>query len=232
MGPRRVAAASAEPDRHHVGRAGDGTLAKSHLADVEGRIAVDGEDRGDTAHAAVVDHLGGAAGHHLLGRLEDQPYPPRKRSGGVEPGECQAGAEQRGGVNVVPTRVRDPVDAGPPRVGRRVLHRKRVEVGAERYPPPRPVGRPEVGDQPGRRKALERYAGGIELTRDQLGGVLLLPSQLGVRVNPSAQRDQRWGKVVNGGDQVRLTGHIGEATAIHHGDIGTSTGQIVLEHRM
>src|SRR4029453_8305597 len=100
------------------------------------------------------------------------------------------------------------------------------------YSSQRPVGGAEVGDQPGGGEALERYAGSVELGGYQLGGVLLLPSQLGVRVNLAAQRDQRWRKVVNGGDHVGLTGHIGEATAIDRGPCRASTRELAIEHAM
>jgi len=47
----------------------------------------------------------------------------------VQPLQGQPGPEQAGGVDVVTTGVSQPVDGGPPGVGRAVLQRKGVEVG-------------------------------------------------------------------------------------------------------
>ena len=74
MRPGGVAARTLEPDRHSVGRGGDGTLTDPDLADREGRVAVEGEDGVDAGHLARLDQHAGPAGNRLLGRLEHQPH--------------------------------------------------------------------------------------------------------------------------------------------------------------
>ena len=48
------------------------------LADVEGRVAVQAEDPLDAVERAQLDQRQRAAGHHLLGGLEEQPDPARR----------------------------------------------------------------------------------------------------------------------------------------------------------
>jgi hypothetical protein len=104
------------------------------------------------------------------------------------------------------------------------LYGQRVEVGAKGDASGGLAGRAEVDDESRRREPLERDAGGVELGGYQLGGVLLLPGELGVRVDLATQRNQRWGQVVDVGDQVGMTGHGGEATAPRVRLVGASTG--------
>ena len=74
------------------------------LADVQPRVAVQGEDPVNRGDAAGRQHVQRAA-WHLLGRLEDQPDPAGQRPGRRRPGQEQAGAEQHRGVHVMPAGV-------------------------------------------------------------------------------------------------------------------------------
>ena len=126
-----------------------------------------------------------------------------------EVGEHQAGAEHGGGVHVVPAGVADTRD------GRGVGHvlaveqRQRVDVRAQRHDR---LAVADVADQPG---AVGQHLW-LEARRDQAlpdhrGGALLLPGQLGVRVQVATQRDELVGVGLDHGgegrEQLRLDAH-------------------------
>ncbi len=94
----------------------------------------------------------GSPGHHLLGRLEEQPHPAGQQALGVHPGERRRGADERRGVHVVAAGVRDARHGADPRVAGRLLHRQRVEVGAQPHDRAG-AALAQVGDEPGARRA-------------------------------------------------------------------------------
>ena len=102
-------------------------------ADVERGVAVQGEDPARHRRARRPPSLQRAAGHDLLGRLEDQAHPPGQQPAHGAGRQREARAQQRGGVDVVPARV---ADAGHRRSAhgdrRHVVQRQGVEVGAQR----------------------------------------------------------------------------------------------------
>ena len=103
------------------------------LAEVEGRVAVEAEDLVDLVEGAELDQRGRAAGHDLLGGLEQQAYAAGQLAAAVHLGQGEAGADQAGRVHVVPARVRDAGAGADPGVGGQVVDRERVEVGAQRH---------------------------------------------------------------------------------------------------
>ena len=100
------------------------------------RVGVQAEDPGDAIERTGLDRHQRAAGHDLLGRLEDQPHPAGQLVGDCR--ERQAGAEQRGRVHVVAAGVGHTLDGAGPGVVGPVLDRQRVEVGAQRDHRPGP----------------------------------------------------------------------------------------------
>ena len=146
---RGVAAGAGQGHVEVVGRAGDRALAQADPADVQGRVAVQAEDPLDTVERAQLDQRQRAAGHHLLGGLEEQPDPAGQQPGVVDAAERDRGADQGGGVHVVAAGVGDALDGAGPRVRGEVGHRQRVEVGAQRDDRP---GVADLGDQAGPRQ--------------------------------------------------------------------------------
>ncbi len=62
-------------------------------------------DLGDAVEHARRDQVDRAAGHDLLGGLEDQPHGPGQPALAVHLGEHETGAERDGGVHVVAERL-------------------------------------------------------------------------------------------------------------------------------
>ena len=142
----------------------------------------------DVLERAACDQLQGAAGHDLLGRLEQQPHAAAQLTGLLELGERDARAHQGGGVHVVAAGVRDARDRARPRLAAAVVDRQRVEVGAKRDD--RALLRTEVRDQPAAREQLHPHSRLVEPLGYEGGGALLLPGELGVRVEVAAEVDQ------------------------------------------
>jgi hypothetical protein len=96
-----------------------------------------------TGHRARRDRVDRAAGHQLLGRLENQPQPDRQLR---RPGQRERGAQQDRGVPVVPAGMRGVGHRrgvhGPGPLG----HRQRIHVGPQRDS--RLAVRAEVAGQP------------------------------------------------------------------------------------
>jgi hypothetical protein len=147
---------------------------------------VQGGDEADPLEQPGPDHLQGAAGGELLGRLEDQPYGAAQVQTGL--GEGEAGAGEHGGVHVVTAGVADPSHPGPVGDVLDVGDGQGVDVGAQGHD--RAAGA-DVTDQPGAGVQDARgQAGGGQLAGDPLGGGPLLPAEFGVGVQVPAQRDQ------------------------------------------
>ncbi len=89
------AAAALEAHLDPVGGAGQRAEAQPHLADVDARVAVQGEDPLDVVEGAQPHQVDGAAGHDLLGGLEEQPHPAVEQPGGRRPRPAR-GPRRRG----------------------------------------------------------------------------------------------------------------------------------------
>ena len=85
-----------------------------------------------------------AAGHDLLGRLEEQPHPAGQQAPVVHLASASAAPTSAAVCTSCPHAWATPVDGAAPGVVGQVLHRQRVHVGSQRDD--RPVGA-EVGDQ-------------------------------------------------------------------------------------
>ncbi len=141
---RRVPARRVQRDLDLVGGRRDRPGPHRDLADRQPRIAVQREDPRHPGQRARRDGVDRAAGHQLLGGLEDQPHADRQLG---HRRQRQRRAQQHRGVRVVAAGVRD---VGHHRRVRRtgaLGHRQRVHVGAQRDP--RPVLRAEVAGQAG-----------------------------------------------------------------------------------
>ena len=152
-------------------------------------VAVQAEDVLDVVEGAGGDHLERAAGHDLLGRLEEQPDPARERRRARAPRPARARRRPaRRCARRGRRRARRPSTVLRPRVVASVVDGQRVEVGAQRD---ERAGRRRRARRSGRSwAAAGRQAGLLEPVGDQGGGALLLPGQLGVGVQVAAERDQ------------------------------------------
>ena len=144
-----VAAAARERDLDLVGGGGDGADAQADLAGVEAGVAVQREDAVDPDEAVLGHDVLGAAGHELLGGLEDEAGADAR---GDEPVldrlERERRADERGRVHVVPAGVADAVGLRREVEAGLLADRQGVDVGAQRDAV-RGLGRAEVGDEPG-----------------------------------------------------------------------------------
>ena len=142
--PRGVPALAAQQHVEVVGGAGERALAETDRADVDPGVGVQAEDARDAVEDAGLDRHQRAAGHDLLGRLEDQPHPAGQRV--RDRGQRQAGAEQGRGVHVVAAGVRHALDGAHPGVVGAVVDGERVQVGTQGHQ--RTVTGPDVDDEP------------------------------------------------------------------------------------
>ena len=181
--PARPLEAHLEP----VGGAGERAGPQAHLADVDARVAVQGEDPLHVLEHPEAHQVQGAPGHDLLGRLEEQPDPAGQQPAGMGLGQGEPGPDQRGGVHVVAAGVGDAGSGAGPRVGRGVLDGQGVEVGAQRDDT---VALADLGDQPGLGQARDPPPGLGHPGGHDRGGPVLGPRQLGVRVQVAAQLDE------------------------------------------
>ena len=153
-------------------------------ADLQPRVAVQREDPRHPGQRAGGDRVDRAAGHQLLGGLEDQPHADRQLG---HRRQRQRGAEQHRGMRVVAAGVRDVGHHRGVRHSGPLGHRQRIHVGPQRDA--RPVLGPEIADQAGAAGQHLRVEAGVgELRRDELGGGELLPAQLRVGVDVPAPR--------------------------------------------
>ena len=165
-------------------------------ADREMRIAVQREDPRHPGQRARGDRVDRAAGHQLLGRLEDQPDAHRQLG---RRGQRHRRPQQHRGVRVVPAGVGDARHQR--RIGRTgaLVERQRVHVRTQRHP--RSVVGPEVAQQTcaaGQHLGVQARVG--QLRRNELSGGELLAAQLGMLVQMAAPPHQ---VVVVGGQPAR-----------------------------
>ncbi len=192
MRPRRVPAVRLQRDLDLIGRRRDRARPHRDLADRQPRVAVQREDPRHARQRTGRDRVDRAAGHQLLGGLEDQPHTDRQFG---HRRQRQRRSEQDRGVRVVTAGMGD---VGHHRRVRRagpLGHRQRVHVGPQRDP--RPVLGPEVAGQPcsaGQHLRVEARVG--QMGGDELGGRELLSPQLGVGVDvpAPARRGRRSGR--------------------------------------
>ncbi len=147
----------------------------------------------------------GPSGHHLLGGLEHQADAYGESPVLRVAGESARGTQQRGGVHVVAARVRDTGHGRAPRVGGLVGDRQCVEVGTQGDDRPGAVA--DLRHQPGRVAAGRLDAELVQPSGHHVGGALLLPGQLGMGVQVTADVEQVGHECVDGRDEVRGRGH-------------------------
>ena len=156
---------------------------------------------------ALVDHVDRAAGHRLLGRLEDQPHAPVHAEAVARARQDAGGPEDDRGVHVVAARVGDPVDLRAVADVLLVLHGEGVDVGPEGDDRAVAGAEHDVAHEPG--AGFEPLRGQPEVAQvlaHPARGCLLLPGQLRVRVQVAAHLGEQ-----------RLVGGHGVA---HQGDDG------------
>ncbi len=231
MRPRRVPTRRVENDLDRVCSRGDRAQTHSDLACLESRIAVQSKDSGHAVERAGSDDVECTTRHDFLGGLEDQPNPDGKFG---QRGQSQSGAEQDGGVGVVPACMRHTGDRGRVRRPGRLLHRQSVHVGAKCDS--RPL-RSDVAREPGATgKDLRRQPSGGEAGRDEFGGRVFAASQLRVGMDVSTPRDEVVGVRVNprvdcrvhrrstpSNRRVRCSGSDATRTAVRANAIAPST---------
>ena len=161
-----------------------------------------GEDPAHPGQRARADRVDGAAGHQLLGGLEDQPQRNRQFR---HPRQRQRGSQQDRGMRVVAAGVRRVGHGRFIRGTGPLGHRQRVHVGAQRDP--RFVFGAEIAGQPrpaGQHLRVEPHVG--QPFGDELCGGVFLAAQLRVAVEVPPPGDQVIGML----GQPRI-GDIGEA---------------------
>ena len=182
-------------------------VAQADVADVERRVAVEHEDPVDLVEGAAPISVEGAAGHDLLGGLEEEPDPAAaRRPRAWVSASAEAGADQAGGVHVVAAGVGDAGVVLAHGSAGGVVDRQRVEVGTQRHDRPAVA---EVGDQAG---ALDpRDARPAAASRSATTAVVrcLRPRELGVGVEVAAELDQLVGVLLDDGLDDR--GGVGQA---------------------
>ena len=159
---------------------GQRALAQPDLADVEAGVAVHGEHGVHAVERARGDGVVGAAGHDLLGGLEDAAH----RDAALDQGrlarlEGEQRPEQRDDVHVVAARVADARGEGGEVEAGALTHRQGVHVGAQRDAV-LGVGRADVGEQAGAGQQTHPDARGVEAAGHGLGRARLLAGQLGM----------------------------------------------------
>ena len=173
MRSRGVPALAVQRDLDVVGGRRDRPGPHRDPSDGQPRIAVQREDPRHPVDRARRDGVDRAAGHQLLGGLEDQPNTDRQLGHRVQ---RERRAEQHRGVRVVAAGVRD---VGHHRgVGHSgaVGHRQRIHIGAQRDA--RAVLGTEVADQAGAAGKHLRVQPGVgELGGDELRGGELLAAR-------------------------------------------------------
>ena len=194
-GPRGVAALAGEQHVEGVGGAGERALPQADGADVEARVGVQAEDPGDPVERPGLDRHQGAAGHDLLGRLEDQAHPARHLVG--ERGERQAGrraARRRAGRGH--RRARHPGRCWPTGRGMRSSTGSASRSARRAITGPGPE--PMSTTSPLRGSGAGHEPGLVEALGDHRRRPLLGPRQLGVGVQVAPELDQL------GGEQLDL----------------------------
>ena len=161
----------------------------------QSRVAVQREDARHAVERARGDGVDRAAGHQLLGGLEDQPHADRqlghRASASAAPSSTAVCASWPQACATLGT---TEAYVHPGALG----HRQRVHIGAQRDA--RPVLRTEVADQARSAGQHLRVQPGVgQMRRDELSGGELLAPQFGVGVDVPAPGHQL---VVVGGEPV------------------------------
>ena len=184
MRPRGVPTRRGEPQFDEVCGGGQRTFAQPDLADLEPRVAVQPVDPLDAVHRAGGDHVQRAAGHDLLGGLEDQPHAARQlRRARQRPRRAQ----QDRGVRVVPAHVRGAFGLGGVREAGGLGQRQGVHVGAQGDAA---VPAADVADDAGARGQHPRLEPDrAEQGHDHFGRDELVAGELRMRVDVPAPRE-------------------------------------------
>ena len=163
-----------------VAGGGQRALAQPDLADVEAGVAVHREHGIDAVEGTGRDGVVGAAGHDLLGGLEDAAHRDapldQRRLAGLQ---REQRPDERGDVHVVAAGVADAGGAGGEVEAGALAHGQGVHVGAQ-GDPVLGVGRPDVGEQAGAGQQAHPDARGIEAAGHGLGRAHLFAGQLGM----------------------------------------------------
>src|SRR5699024_113326 len=122
-----VPAPGVQGDGDRIGGGGEGAHAGADFADVELRLAVHRVYLRPGQQRPVFDDVDRATGVYLFRGLEHQAHVVGQAAVGGEFGQCEAGAEDDGGVNIVPAGVGEPVGGGELHA-RGFRHGQRVEV--------------------------------------------------------------------------------------------------------
>lgn len=155
-----------------------------------------GDDRADPLQRPALDDVGGAAGQHLLGGLEDQPDGAGQPALLVQVGEDQAGAEDGGGVHVVAAGVGAVGHGRAVRaLGLGVRDGQAVDVGPQGEHAGTSVPLlalyADVTDESGSDGEYARFeAGPLEPLLDRGRRAELLVAQLRVHVHVAPERDE------------------------------------------
>ena len=138
--PGAVPGPSHHLDPHVVGRRRDGPRPGLVATGREARREVQPGDHPDPVERAAGQHRPGAAlGTHLLGRLEQQAHLGRADLV-AGAGQRAGGAQQHGGVPVVPAGVHDARNRRGVRQPGPLVDRQRVHVGSQGHHRPGPLG--------------------------------------------------------------------------------------------
>ena len=191
VGPRGVPALAREQHVERVGGPGERALPQAHGADVEARVGVQPEDPGDPVERPGLDRHQGAAGHDLLGRLEDQAHPTRhlvrERSAIARPLPRRAAAcRSWPHACATPWTVLTHGSGMRSSTGSASRSARRAITG----PGPEPMST----TSPLRGSGAGHEAGLVETLGDHRRRPLLGPRQLGVGVQVTPQLDQLGGK--------------------------------------
>lgn len=192
MRPGGVPTGTVEGDLQPVAGRGDRTGLEPDPPGVDPRVAVHGEDLADALQHPALDGVGGTAGQHLLGGLEEQPHGPRQQSPLLEVGEDEPRTQHHGRVNVVSARV-CPVGHGRPvrALGLHVRDGQAVDVGAQGEHGPLAVPLPDVTDEAGPDGEHARLQPGLlQPLLDRRGGAELLVAELRVHVQVTPEQHE------------------------------------------
>ncbi len=196
--PGRVAARTRQADRHHVRRTRDGTRADGDRSGVDARVAVQGQRPGHAIHHAGVEGGQGAARLHLLGRLEQKTHSTGEVASAGQTGQCQPGAEHRGGMDIVAASVGNTRCGGAVRDRLFVVDRQSIQVSPQEH-----GGSTRLADDVTYHAGPARHGDGVQPhfpqhVGDEGRGAGLAPGQLGMGVDVAAHLHHGLGQPIEG----------------------------------
>jgi len=193
VGTGRVAGAFLpHPHVEPVGRGGGRARDEPVLADIEGRVHVNGVRGVEALHDAGPDHEGRAAGQALLVRLKKHAHPARERLPACI--QNQRYPNGHGRVGVVPAEVSHVGGAGAVRRPLLVLRGKRINIGPVAD---RPAGflALDIHVEPrARNGAVHVQPEALQRRPDEARRVVLVHAHLRVHVEVAADRHEQLGQ--------------------------------------